>query len=77
MFAWNGAGAVVGPDQTGFEPPTLELMDSTKTEVWKKRTEVRGHYVAYNSWFSGDYGHFTHDRLPVLTILQENVPSTT
>ena len=54
---------------------------STTPDVWiePKDTDrfrpvdriLQGNYITFVSWFSGNYGHFLHDHLPVIAWLRE------
>ena len=75
--AWNEKFVV--PNQFGSKRLTLE--ESTALPIWidpdiadKDRPAdrfVHGNYVTFISWFTGNYGHFLHDHLPIIAWLRE------
>lgn len=70
--AWKGEASV---------PAETTLRHHNK--LWKEPTEadeartvdrtVVGDHIAYVSWFTGNFGHFLHDHLPIIAWLIENV----
>ena len=67
--AWNDDGCVEGgtwskPKALGRNGQPSLILDDTD-------------YVAYHSWFQGNFGHFVHDHLPTIALLKAFVPPTT
>lgn len=48
-------------------------MDLSDKTIWRRRRVLLGEHVAFLGWFSGNYGHFVHDHLPIIAYLREYV----
>jgi len=59
-------------DSSGWVQPTVLHVDTPIKETLDDTD-----YVAFTSWFHGNYGHFVHDHLPTISFLQEIVPEHT